>query len=178
MAGAIGRIDVIEADKAKFCKTLLGLALVKPPHAKLAPEAYEIWWQALQDWPLDEFQQAAAHLSKSVEFMPSPFHFEQLRKAGRPTAGEAWAHIRAMARQSFEGEPADPIAARALQALGGLRSVAMCDSDKVHFLERRFAEHYEAMQDSEEVRQALPQIAEDRRIGVSAVAKQLARMKQ
>jgi hypothetical protein len=164
---------MIEADKPKFCKTLLGLALVKPPHAKLAAEAYEIWWQALQDWPLEEFQQAAAHLSKSVEFMPSPFHFEQLRKAGRPTAGEAWADIRAMARRSFEGEPMDPIAARALRALGGLRAVAMCDSDKVHFLERRFAEHFDAMQDSEEIRQALPQIADDRRLGVSALVKRI-----
>jgi hypothetical protein len=170
---------MIETDKPKFCKTLLGLALVKPPHAKLVAEAYEIWWQALQDWPLEEFQQAAAHLSKSVEFMPSPFHFEQLRKAGRPTAGEAWADIRAMARHSYEGEPADPNAARALRALGGLRAVAMCDSDKVHFLERRFCEHFEQIQDAVEVRTALPQIAQEpQRIGVNAIVKQLVRMRQ
>jgi hypothetical protein len=159
-------------DKPRFIKQLMGLAAIKPGK-ELTAEAYEIWWQAMQDWPLDEFKQAAAHLAKSVEFMPSPFHFEQLRKAGRPTAGEAWADIRAMARHSFEGEPTDPIAARALRALGGLRSVAMCDSDKVHFLERRFADHFEAMQDSEEIRQALPQIAEDRRLGVSALVKRI-----
>jgi hypothetical protein len=172
---------VIPADKPKFIKQLVGLAAIKPGK-DLTPEGCEIWWQAMQDWQLEEFQQAAAHLAKSVEFMPSPFHFEQLRKAGRPTAGEAWADIRAMARRSYEGEPADPIAARALQALGGLRAVAMCDSDKVHFLERRFAEHFEQIQDAEGVRTALPQIAPDprgeaQRIGIGAVAKQLARMK-
>lgn len=162
------------ADKTKFIKQLVGLASIKPGK-DLTPEAYEIWWQAMQAWSLEEFIQAAAHLSRSVEFMPSPYHFEQLRKAGRPTAGEAWEEIRAMARLSYEGEPDDPVAAKALRALGGLRTVAMCDSDKVHFLERRFAEHYEAMQDAKDTREAVPQIAQDRRLGVDGLVRQITR---
>lgn len=169
---------MIDADKPKFCKTLLGLALTKPPYAKLEPEAYEIWWQSLRDWTLAEFQQAATHLAKSVEFMPNPYHFEQLRKAARPTAGEAWTQIREMARQSFSGEPADPVAAQALRTLGGLRAVAMCESDKVHFLERGFAEHYESIREAEEVRQAVPQIAGESRLALPGAIKHLARSKR
>lgn len=148
------------ADKPEFLKRIIGLAAVKPGKP-LTEEAYEIWWSSLEHWEFEDFKKAAAHLAICVEFMPSPYHFEQLRKAAKPTAGEAWARIREMARRSFEGTPEDPIAARALQALGGLRTVAMCDSDKVHFLERRFAEHYEAMGDADTVRTALPELTQE-----------------
>lgn len=147
-----------QSDLPEFVAILTGLAAIKPG-GKLSREALKVWELAMRDWQIEDFREAASHLARSVEFMPSPFHFEELQKAGRPTAGEAWTQIRQMARGSLTGEPDDPAAAKALRAIGGLRAVGMCDFSKIEFMERRFAEHFEAIQDADDVREAVPQIA-------------------
>ena len=50
-----------------------------------------------------------------------------------------------------------------MRCLGGYTAIAMCDEDKLHYLERRFVEHYEAKQDADEVREALPSLTADAR---------------
>lgn len=152
------------ADRREFLKVLNGLAAVKPG-AKLVPEALEVWWLAMSDWTLDEFKQAAGHLARAIEFMPSPFHFEQLRKAGRLTCGEAWEAARKACGSAIQcgqvthnGSCGDPLIDRAVQAIGGYGVIAMCDRDKLTFLERRFAEHYESIQGADDIRVALPQV--------------------
>src|ERR1700759_829480 len=100
--GVVGTGErMIDADKAEFIGVLVGLAAIKPGK-DLTREAYEIWWLAMRDnWTLEHFKSAASHLASSCEFMPSPYHFEQLRKAARQTAGEAFAqalqHVRTSA---------------------------------------------------------------------------------
>lgn len=145
------------SDKFGFLATLTGLAAIKPG-GKLPKEAYEIWWQAMQDWSLDEFKQACTHLARSVEFMPNPFHFEQLRKAGRPTAGECWARALQCARSGRRAS-GNTLIDRAVQAIGGYSAIGMSEVDKTHFLEKRFCEHFETLQDAEDVREAVPQLA-------------------
>lgn len=151
------------SEKPTFAAILNGLAAIKPG-GKLTPEAYEVWWLAMQEWPLDDFREAAAHLAKNVEFMPSPFHFEQLRKAGRRTVGEAWSKAVASCGSSWTpqgyrgGTSGDELIDNAVRSIGGYAAIAQCDQDKLHFLERRFCEHYESLQDANEVREALPQL--------------------
>lgn len=146
------------ADRPEFVEILEGLAAIKPG-AKLTPAGLRLWWNSMSAWPIAEFREAASHLARSVEFMPSPFQFEQLRKAGRMTAGEAWALVLEHARSGAD-EPEDPLTRRSLRAMGGLRTVSMSQTDRTHFLEKRFCEHYEALQDVTEVREALPAIAD------------------
>lgn len=145
------------ADKSEFAEIITGFAELKGK--QLSKPALTLFWNSMQAWGIDEFREASNQLIRTCDFMPTPKDFEDLRKAGRPTAGEVWAQIRQLARSSYTAQPEDPVAARALQALGGLRAVAMCDSDKVHFLEKRFAEHFEDLQDAEDIRVAVPQIA-------------------
>lgn len=148
------------ADRTEMARVLVGLSSIKPG-AKITPEGLDVWWMAMQGWELDEFKQAAAHLARTAEFMPSPFHFEQLRKAGRPTAGEAFAVAVSHAASGNwrQGGSGRPDVDRAVQAIGGYVQIAMSDEDKLHFLERRFADHFEAMTDAEDVREAVPRIA-------------------
>jgi hypothetical protein len=80
------------ADKRKFLEIVNGMAAIKPGKP-LTPAALDLFWNSMRRWSLDEFEQAANHLMTSVEFMPNPFHFEQLRKAGQKTAGEAWVGV-------------------------------------------------------------------------------------
>lgn len=144
-----------EDQKPAFVAALTELAALKPG-AKLAKESYAAWWNIMRaNWTLEAFQQACQHLARTVEFMPNPFHFEQLRKAQRPTAGEAWASALDCGRhgRSTSGDALTDAAAR---ALGGYRAIGMSEVDKTHFLERRFCEHYERLSEAEHVREELP----------------------
>lgn len=154
-------------DRKAFIEVVLGFAELKGK--QLSAPALELYWRSLQHWPLDDFRASAEQLLRTCEFMPLPKDFEDLRKAGRPTAGEAWAAVLDFVRSGYSpnfptrlptrGPLADPLVQRAVNAVGGFRAVAMSDVDATQFLERRFCEHFEAVQDCDDVREALPQIA-------------------
>lgn len=146
-------------DRQKFAEVVLGFAELKGK--QLSAPALELYWRALQQWELDEFLAAAEQLIRTSEFMPTPKDFEDLRKAGRLTSGEAWIEARAAARSWREGysvSSGDPFIDRVAHAIGGYRTIAMCDMDRLHFLERRFAEHFEDMQQAQDTRTALPEL--------------------
>lgn len=145
-------------DRKAFLEVVIGLAELRG--RTLSAPALELYWRAMQDWPLDEFRQAAAHLVKSSQFFPTPADFERLRKAGRVTAGEAWIAAVDIAAKGLyrSGRTVGGITDRAVAAIGGYQAIGMCDESKLHFLERRFAEHFNAIQDADDTRTALPQI--------------------
>lgn len=157
-------------DKQAFAEIVTGFAELKGK--SLSTAALKIYWNSMQHWEIAAFREAANQLLRTCEFMPTPKDFEDLRKAGRPTAGEAWTEVLNYVRKGFVywdagrptpnaavQKPASPLTDRAVAAIGGYQAIAMSETDKTHFLERRFAEHYEAMQDADEVREALPQVA-------------------
>jgi hypothetical protein len=148
---------VTESDKPMFVAALTELAALKPG-AKLTPEAYAAWWNAMQSWSLDDFRSACAKLRDRMEFMPNPYHFEQLRKSSRLTAPEAWACVLDAARGNAP-QLADPRVNAAVRALGGYHAISMSRTDQTHFLEKRFAEHYESISDAEDVRESVPNLA-------------------
>lgn len=162
---------MIAADRKKFAEVVLGFAELKGK--QLSAPAIELYWRSMQGWSLDDFLAAAEQLVRTSEFMPTPKDFEDLRKAGRRTAGEAWTIVLDYARHNFtqwdtglpclnghaKPEPDDELLLRAVRAIGGFKAVAMSPTDKTVFLERRFCEHYEQMQGADEVREALPQLA-------------------
>lgn len=126
----------------------------------------DVYWLALRNWDLSDFEQAASHLLQQAQFMPRPADFTALQKAARPTYGEAW--LKAVnnagsaivcGQVTFGKSCGDPLIDRAVHAIGGYGVIAMTDRDKLCFVEKRFAEHYESMQDAEDVREAVPQIA-------------------
>lgn len=154
------------ADEPAFVKILMALASQKPGKP-LAPEGIELFWLAMQDWTLDEFRAAAARLVKTVEFMPNPYHFEQLRKAGQETPGEAFARARQILKRlsprEYSGhDSGDPKLDASIRACGGYEALAMCTTENIGFFERRFAEHFEAIRDAGETRRALPMFHVDR----------------
>lgn len=150
-------------DFDEFSKIVLAFAELKGQ--KLSPPAVKLYWGAMQGWDIEDFRAAAEQLLRTCEWMPTPKHFEDLRKAGRPVAGEAWIRAREHSRTAIVGGHAtrgtscgDALIDRAVQALGGYGVIAMCETDKLGFLERRFAEHYESLQGVDDVRAAVPQI--------------------
>lgn len=162
-------------DYDAFIGVVMGFAELKGK--QLSAPAIELYWRAMQRWDIEDFKRAAEHLLRTCEFMPTPKDFEDLRKAGRQTAGEAWARVldfvrkgyyrwddgSVSMRQNFEKPRLDDLTERAVAALGGYGVIAMSPSDRTHFLERRFAEHYESLEDAKDIREAVPQIAFDLR---------------
>lgn len=158
-------------DKPKFLAVLNGLAAIKPG-AKLTTEALTLFWNAMSAWSIEDFTAAANQLARTSEFMPNPYHFEQLRKAGRMTAGEAWVKALAYARHNGlsrwdcgapteddpSKRPSDPLIQAAVDAVGGYLAIGMTKTEDTHWLEKRFCEHYDAIQDREDIREAVPQL--------------------
>jgi hypothetical protein len=148
-------------DKTEFAQTVAAAAAHK--RMTLTPLDHRFWWEGMQDWTLPEFQAAMFRLIKTHDFMPTMKHFEDLRKAGRMTSGEAFAKALGWARDGSYKHPAKTPEAilidRVVSALGGWSSIAGSDPDYVHFLEKRFAEHFETVVDVTDTREALPQIA-------------------
>lgn len=147
-------------DRKKFLDVVVGFAELKGK--QLSAPALELYWRSLQHWSLEDFLAAAEQLVRTSEFMPSPKNFEDLRKASRPTSGEAWILACETARDWRElrqnVSSGDPFVDRVARAVGGYRAIAMHDSDKLHFLEKRFAEHFETMQEAGDTRDALPDL--------------------
>lgn len=115
----------------------------------------DAYWLALRDWRLEDFESAAGHLMANSEFMPRPAAFNALRKAGTPTAHEAWTRV-------LSGAQLEPgsVTERAANAMGGQQRIRMADIERdLPHIQRRFIEAYEGMTDAEAIREAVPQIA-------------------
>lgn len=166
------------SDRTEFGRVINGLAAIKPG-GKITTEGLEIFWQAMQDWPLGEFKAAAAHLANTCEFMPNPYHFAQLRKASEITYAEAWAEVLALVRRSshLHGATCGGKIDRVVRAIGGYEAIGNSAVDKTHFLERRFAEVWETISDAEETRDALPHLTSGKQLdGPQPMASVMARI--
>lgn len=173
-------------DRTEFARVLNGLAAIK--RVDLTPEALGLWWLAMARWTLEDFKAAATELVRTLKFMPGPNDFEDLRKAGRMTPGEAWAlaltawdtGVRNVVTGEFSGSTSgDPLVDAVVRMIGGYSVLAKSTDEQLAFIERRFCEHYETLQDSADVRGALPQIADGgvRRVnGPSHVGEALAKL--
>lgn len=144
-------------DFTRFKSVMTGMAkLYERDLDKLLLDAY---WLALKSWSLQDFEQAAGRLTATSKFMPRPADFNELREAGRETAGEAWALVLDAVRHSGYSAGISQLIDRAVQACGGYRAIGQTTDDGLPFIERRFAEHFKTMQDAEDAREAVPQIA-------------------
>lgn len=151
-------------DRKKFLEVVVGFAELKGK--QLSAPALELYWRALSGWPLEDFLSAAEQLVRTSEFMPTPKDFEDLRKAQRLTCGEAWITALETARRWREGysiSSGDEFVDRVVRAIGGYRTIAMCEMEKTHFLERRFAEHFDEMQTAGDTRESVPQLMRELR---------------
>jgi hypothetical protein len=150
-------------DRKLFLEIVIGLAELKGK--QLSAPGLELYWRSMQHWDMRDFRAAAEQLVRSCEFMPTPKDFEDLRRAQRMTAGEAWAEVLEIARSGdyqHGHRSGDAHIEAAVRAVGGYHAIAMSRTDQTPHLERRFAEHYEAIGDREEVREAKRLVASAR----------------
>ena len=147
-------------DKPAFLRVMNGMAAMRKQ--TLIPEVLDLWWACMAQWTIEDFKAAAIEVLKTSEYMPTPKQFEDLRKATRMTAAEAFTRMIHWARTGGYKQPAKTADAilidRTVASLGGWNTIACFDPDKLHFLERRFTDNFEQLQDALDTRQALPQL--------------------
>jgi hypothetical protein len=149
------------ADRKAFLEVVVGFAELKGK--QLSAPALELYWRAMQDWSIEDFRAAAEQLLRTCAFMPTPKDFEDLRKAGRPSAGEAWERALAHARDLpasggylQERPSGDALLDAAARMVGGYKAIANASERDLQFIAQRFAEHFETLEDREDIREALP----------------------
>lgn len=71
--------------------------------------------------------------------------------------GPSLAHVRGGAYRN--GPHPNPAIERAVAALGGWRVLAMADDEAVRYIERRFTEHYDSIEEAQATRERLPELA-------------------
>ena len=142
-------------DYDSFVEVVTGFAELKGK--QLSAPAIELYWRAMQHWPIDEFRRAAEHLIKTCEWFPVPKHFEDLRKESRATASEAWARVMSHCEEFWRSGNGcgDRQADTVVRMLGGYATIALMPRDKLTFIERRFCEHYQQLEDAVATREAL-----------------------
>ena len=147
-----------QSDFVRFREVLAGMAELY--QRELSNQLLDVYWMALKSWSLGDFQSAAANLMATATFMPRPSDFTSLKRAGEPTAGEAWATALSNCTCWRDGKSQGGRIDRAVRAVGGYKSIAMADVETaLPHIERRFKEAYEELCDVEETREQLPQIA-------------------
>lgn len=153
-------------ERGEFRNVMVGMARMY--ERDLDGPLLDAYWLALRAWTLQEFEQAAAHLMANSKWMPRPADFTALRRAGRKTPGEAWALAKHSwstgGRNVVTGEisgatSGDELVDQAVRMIGGYSVIARSTDEQLGYLERRFCEHYESLQDVTETREAVPQIA-------------------
>jgi hypothetical protein len=132
-------------DRKAFLEVVVGFAELKGK--QLSAPALELYWNSMQDWPMDDFRRAATVLIRTAEFMPTPKDFNDLRKAAKPSAAEKW---------FTKGISPDPIANQAMKIATQGRYVGHIPLDQLQWVQKRFIEAYDEIQDSAEARAALP----------------------
>jgi hypothetical protein len=152
-------------DKPRFAAALAELSLLKHG-AGLSTLAYDAWWNSMRDkWTLEAFLQACARLRDNVEYMPNPFHFEQLRKGALETHGEAWARALAHARSLpvsggyLQEKPTGDVELdAAVRCVGGYKAIAAAGERDLQFMAQRFKEHHETVRDALDIREQFPSL--------------------
>jgi hypothetical protein len=123
----------------------------------------DVYWLALSDWTLEQFEAAAGHLLRNSKFMPRPAEFNALKKAGKFTAAEAWDAILQHCKGAYRdgsgidnGGPVDI----AVRGIGGYRTIAMHNLDYLPILQRQFVDRFEELDDVMEIRNSVPQLVD------------------
>ena len=113
----------------------------------------------MRDWSIKDFREAAGYLLKNCQFMPAPQDFEQLQKKGETSAHDARALALHHAERAWRyGVLGDALTDRVIAMLGGYRVIALTNTDKLGFYERRFLDSYNDLLDTGGVREALPDL--------------------
>ena len=152
-------------DYESFCGILLGFA--EPRRIALSSTTFELYWDALTEWTIEDVRSAANILFKQCDWMPTPKDFEDLRRSATERAGvDAWEMARRAARSAIalgrvreDVTSGDALVDRAVATIGGYGAIALCETAWLHALERRFLQAYVEVREVAEIRAALPHFA-------------------
>jgi hypothetical protein len=136
-------------------------AMARLFNADLDAALLDLYWLALRDWSLADFEGAVAHLLVTSKFMPKPADFSELRKQAGISAAEACAEVFRLVQWGYAQER-ERLPAKALHVvalMGGWNALEMAESSTRHFREKKFCDLWDEVGEIDSARHALPSAA-------------------
>ena len=131
-------------DRKTFTEIVIGFAELKGK--TLSAAAITLFWNAMQDWSIAEFQQAANRLLT------------------QRNGAEIWDDVRQYLKYQPNGFTLDPNTPRAIaaaiMACGGANAIAMCNESELHWMRERFCRHYDQLTDRGDTRASVPALTQ------------------
>lgn len=138
------------ATKPEVVKLMTVMALAWPRY-ELPKQAFEVYFQILQDLPTDALEKASHHLMASSTFFPSISEWRtaavdiMINKAGIPSEFEAWEEVvKELRLIGSYGKPrfSHPLIQRAVDTMGWRQ---LCASEKLDYDRAHFYKAYASL---------------------------------
>lgn len=108
----------------------------------------KVYWQALENYSDLECEEAFKKIVSTSKFFPKPVEIIAAipgREAQDALPLTAWGSV--MAGLESGREPEDPVTREAIRRVGGWHWLQQQSYDELHWIEKRFIEHYESCRD-------------------------------
>lgn len=140
-------------DKARFTQIMLGMA--DNFRDTITKEGMQMRFDMLKEFSIEQVEEASRQIMRARKFTKMPpvaEFFDALEGSNGRKALEAWGEVVECLKMGEE--PSDPVAVEAVRRIGGWAWLTRQSYDELHWLEKRFVEHYESYEQKEQ--QALP----------------------
>lgn len=144
------------SDFGRFKSIMTGLAELY--QRQLSPDLLDIYWNAMSDWDIADFNRTASALAKQNTFMPRPADFNSVKiAASSDSATEAWLAALTCIKSGdyHRGVTPGGLIDKAVIAVGGYRTIGFADYDQFQFLHKRFLDAFDALCRAEKSKQTL-----------------------
>jgi hypothetical protein len=138
-------------DMQRFAQVMAALGEMFDGGGKMSAIKMELYFQALKEFPIEHIETAAMCLIKNRVFASLPKPAEIIaaipgREAQDALPLTAWGSV--MAGLESGREPEDPQTREAIRRVGGWHWLQQQSYDELHWIEKRFIEHYDSCGDS------------------------------
>lgn len=136
-------------DRDRFVQIMLGMA--DNFRDTITREGMQMRFDMLKEFSIEQIAFAARKIMRSRRFTKMPpvaEFFEALEGKSEGKALEAWGEV--MECLKMGKEPNNPVAIEAVRRIGGWSWLAKQGYDELHWLEKRFIEHYESYEQKQQ----------------------------
>lgn len=143
-----------QKDKSRFTQIMLGMA--DNFRDTITKEGMQMRFDMLREFSMEEIEFAARKIMQNRKYTKMPpvaEFFDAIKGKAGTRALEAWGSVVECLKRG--NEPDDPIAVEAIRRIGGWSWLMRQSYDELHWLEKRFVEHYDSYEQKKQT--ALPE---------------------
>lgn len=152
---------MLKEDYDSFSEIMLALAKMFPREAATEdPATVELYWKVLEEYSIDDVNEAAIWMLRNRESRTFPAAAElrkYIHRKSRPDALAVWTEIELALRSGGKGRlELDPVARKVVASMGGLNQIGSNQERQMPWVKKDFVDRYEALDRIAASHQALP----------------------